>query len=472
MASAAGGVASRKEFLQRLPLFEGLSPSDLQRLCRIVEEIRVPAGELVFEEGAPGDGLLVIVEGQLEVTKREAGQDLVLALRGPGEVIGEMSLLENVPRTASVRAVRDSVLLSISPGEFERLLAGSPSAATAILRTMTGRLRSTEALLMQREKLASLGTLAAGLAHELNNPAAAIQRSSAHLRDVLREWDERGAALGALELTPEQTRRLSELRGAVAGCGVASDDALACSRDEDRLVDWLEARGFEEPWEVAPPLAAYGFTVERMSELTEAFAPDQLLAVVGWLSAGLGAQGLLEEIGQSAKLVSDIVKAVKTYSYLDQAPIQEVDLRESLENTLMILRHRLKEGVEVTRDFAPDLPPVEAFGSELNQVWTNIIDNAIDAMDGTGAVEIGARRVGADHVEVEIADNGPVIPEEILPHIFDPFLTTKPPGVGSGLGLHIAYNIVVSHHRGRIDVESRPGRTVFRVTLPIERPRE
>jgi signal transduction histidine kinase len=193
--------------------------------------------------------------------------------------------------------------------------------------------------------------------------------------------------------------------------------------------------------------------------------------ILHWLGAGLAAQGLLDEIDTSADHISQIVKSVKTYAYLDQAPVQDVDVAETLETTLVMLKHRLKEGVTVERDYAADLPRIEAYGSELNQVWTNLIGNAIDAMGGKGKIVLTARLSG-DHVVVEVVDAGPGIPAEIRTRIFDPFYTTKPPGVGSGLGLHIAYNIVVNRHRGRIAVESEPGRTVFEVSLPLRLARE
>jgi signal transduction histidine kinase len=464
-------VHSAQAVLRRLPLFQDLPDEDIEGLCRVSRRVEVPAGRVVMKEGTPGDGLYIILSGRLEVTKREGDHDVVLAQRGPGEFLGEMSLIESAPRSASARAIEASELLVVDPPAFQTLLKSSSSAATTLLRTVAGRLRSTEATLMQREKLASLGTLAAGLAHELNNPAAAIRRSSEHLRQVFDEWQRRTAALGALALSPGQVEQLTGLEASISECGLASADAVACSFEEMRLTDWLEDQGVSDPWDVAPALVPFGWSVERVKQLAEDFPGAAFEPVLRWVAAGLAGQGLLQEIQHSATAISDIVRAVKTYAYLDQAPVQEVDVRASLEDTLVILKHQLREGVVVRRDFAPDLPRIEAYASELNQVWTNLIANAVQAMQGKGTLELRAAGSGSS-VEVTITDDGPGIDPVLGARIFDPFFTTKAPGEGSGLGLHIAYNIVVNKHGGRIEYESRPGRTSFRVTLPVRLRRE
>jgi signal transduction histidine kinase len=232
------------------------------------------------------------------------------------------------------------------------------------------------------------------------------------------------------------------------------------------LQEWLEGHGVGEAWELAPVLVASGWDRDELERVVERFSPTQLPVVLRWVGAGSSVFGLLEEVGQSAEAMSEIVKAVKTYSYLDQAPIQDVDVVESLENTLVLLRPRITTGVKVTRDYAEDVPRIEAYGSELNQVWTNLIDNAIDAIAGQG--ELTLRAFTAENVvTVEVIDDGPGIPPEIQPRIFEPFYTTKAPGLGTGLGLHIAYNIVVHKHRGQLQVASKPGETCLRVVLPI-----
>jgi signal transduction histidine kinase len=453
--------------LRRVPLFADLSEEDLEQLYRMAETVSIPAGDLVFEEGSLGDALYVVLDGELEVSKRQSGQDVVLAVRRAGEFIGEMSLLEQAPRSASVRTLKESRLLMINQAAFETLLSCSPSAHLTMLRTVTSRLRSTESMLVQSEKMAALGTLAAGLAHELNNPAAAIRRSAAQLSDTLAERERSATELGALT-DPRQIEVVSAMQEAVKRTAApAPSDPLSLSDQESELQEWLEDHGVEQAWEVAPALVSFSWSMDDLEQLSEHFSTAQLPAVVRWLAAGSSVYGLLEEVVKSAEELSEIVKAVKTYSYLDQAPIQEVDIRDSLENTLVILRPKIKAGISITRDYANDVPRIEAYGSELNQVWTNIINNAIEAMQGQGELVLRTYTEDGD-VAVEIIDNGPGIPPEVQPRIFEPFFTTKAPGDGTGLGLHIAFNIVVHKHHGQIQIASKPGKTRFRVVLPVQ----
>ena len=434
----------------------------------MAETVSVPAGQLVLQEGDQGDSLYVVLAGELEVTKRQGSQDVLLALYKPGQFFGEMALLEQAPRSASVRTLQESRLLMISQAAFQTLLSCSPSAPLKILHTVTSRLRSTESALIQNEKMAALGTLAAGLAHELNTPAAAIRRGAVQLRDALAEREKLAAQLHSLATDQHQRESLGALQEEVTERKITAPlyDALALSEQADELQEWLEDHGVGEAWELAPVLVSSGWESDDLERLAERFSPTQLPVVARWLGASSSVYGLLEEVGQSAEIMSEIVKAVKTYSYLDQAPIQEVDVVESLENTLVLLRPRIDANISITRDYADDVPRIEAYGSELNQVWTNLIDNAIDAVEGQG--ELTLRAFTAESVvTVDVIDDGPGIPPEIQPRIFEPFFTTKAPGVGTGLGLHIAYNIVVHKHRGQIQVASKSGETRLRVVLPM-----
>jgi signal transduction histidine kinase len=460
-----------KEFLGRLDLFSGLSASDLDALSAETELLTVGAGDHLIEEGAPGDAAYVVVDGEFEVIKKSDVQNIVIAVRESGEVFGEMALLDQAPRTATVRATRASHVLKI-PGEaFQHLLAHSPSAALAILRTVSLRLRQNEGLLRQSEKMAALGTLSAGLAHELNNPAAAVRRSARQLRTALTDWTRWTADLARSGPTDEQLQMLDMLRARIesAQSSTAAADPMGQSDRESAIQAWLEGHGIPDAWELAPALVSGGWELESLTRIQEAFPAEILTRVLKWLATGSLAYSLLDEVGIGTERLSEIVQSVKAYSYLDQGPVQEVDVHQGLENTLVILRHKLKAGVTVKREYAPELPQIEAHGSELNQVWTNILDNAVDAMHGQGEVVLRTRREG-DKVMVEIQDNGPGIPAEIQKRIFEPFFTTKPPGLGTGLGLHIAYTIVNNHH-GRIRVTSEPGRTCFEVTLPVQLPR-
>jgi signal transduction histidine kinase len=457
------------EFLQRLPLFAGLSEGDLSWLEERSETVDIHPGELLMAEGSPGDALYIVLDGEFEISKHSGQQEVVIARRGSGEVIGEMSLLEEVPRSASVRALRDSRLFKISQSVFLQLLSSSPAAALAILHTVTSRLRHTELVLRQSEKMAALGKLSAGLAHELNNPAAAAQRSTAQMRQVMDTWQRLTLELDACDLDPQQTKALNTLREEVMkrASTATSLDPLTRSDQEGALQEWLEEHDVDDGWELAPALVMFGWDATTFTEMTAGFSATQLPVIARWLGSGCSMYALLSEVSTSAGRISEIVKAVKTYSYLDQAPIQEVDVHEGLENTLVILRHKLKQGVKVIREYDKNLPKIEAYASELNQVWTNLIDNAVDAMEGNG--EITLRTYGQDgQVVVEIKDNGPGIPPEIQPRIFEPFFTTKAPGIGTGLGLHIVYSIVVDKHLGQISVKSQPGETCFQVKLPVQ----
>jgi signal transduction histidine kinase len=235
------------------------------------------------------------------------------------------------------------------------------------------------------------------------------------------------------------------------------------------MQEYLEERGVDEPWEIAPGLVLLGFSATELAGIADDLSSEQAGVLLEWLGIGVTVHALLGEVVQGAERISETVKAVKQYSYLDQAPVQLVDLRDGLENTLVIMKHKLKHGITVHRDYDPELPRIEAYASELNQVWTNLIDNACDAMGGSGELRITTRNLGK-RVQVQIADNGPGIPESVQPRIFDAFYTTKEPGVGTGLGLHISYNIIVQKHFGDIRVESRPGETIFTVTLPVALP--
>jgi signal transduction histidine kinase len=325
-----------------------------------------------------------------------------------------------------------------------------------------------EVMLRQSEKLATLGKLSAGMAHELNNPAAAAKRGAAQLGPTFSHLQRAHLKLRELNLADAQLESLLALdQLAHERARQPSDiDSLTRSDREAELESWLDEQGVANAWEVAPALVNLDYDRDELATLVAEFKPTQFAVVIDWLNCTYMIYSLLEEVGQGAGRISEIVKALKSYSYLDQAPVQTVDLHEGLDNTLVVLRSKLKPGVTVHRDYVPDLPNIEAYGSELNQVWTNLIDNAIDAMSGEGEITLRTRH--DEHwAIVEIEDNGPGVPDEILPKLFDPFSTTKPPGQGTGLGLNICHNIVVQKHKGRIDVYSQPGGTRFEVRLPL-----
>jgi signal transduction histidine kinase/predicted CoA-binding protein len=408
------------EFLKKVPLFASMADHDLERLCEMVTEVFLKPGDQLFAEGSPGDKAYIIEEGEIEILKASGERNVLLAVRKSGEVIGEMSLLEAAPRFASGRAKTDSKLLAIGHNELDELLDTSPSAAKALLFTITSRLRSTELMLRQSEKMAQLGTLTAGIAHELNNPAAAAQRGTSQLNTVIGQLQNSQIGLSKLSLPPEMWDELSELNEMIRERATNHQDidALERSDREYEIEEWLESHNVPDAWEYAPTLVDLGVSEAELGNLANEF------------------------------------------------PIQSVDVNEGLNNTLVMLRHKLKEGVDVKREYTDGLPKIQAYGSELNQVWTNIIDNAIDAMNGKGEIGIKTNQNG-EWVIVEIEDNGPGIPKDIQEKIFSPFFTTKAVGKGTGLGLNISYKII-EKHSGEIKVYSKPGKTRFQINLPVD----
>jgi signal transduction histidine kinase len=460
-----------EKFLRQIPLFSELSDEDLRRLCKVAEVIEVKSGELLFEEGSPGERAYVIQTGEFKVYKTSNDREVLLARRGPGEVIGEIALIENRQRMASVRAEKDSVLIAITKQQLQDLMDSSPHAAQSIFNTVLSRLRSTQSKLEQSEKLARLGTLTAGIAHELNNPSAAVQRSSGRLLEELGRHDRLAAELRTLEIDQGQQELLDKLgqRAHARADQPPELNALLRSDRQSELEAQLEGFSVEKPWEIVPELVDLGASNSEIDELAAAFAGRHLQLVLEWWTTTYLTRRLLYEVESGAERISKIVAALKSYVYLDQAPVQNVDLHRGLDDTLLILNNKIKQkdNLSVEREYDPGLPRIFGFGSELNQVWTNLLDNAIDAAGENGRIVIRTHADG-DWVVVEIEDNGPGIPPEIRDRIFEPFFTTKPVGAGTGMGLDISYNIVVQKHRGQLDVVSQPGRTCFEVRLPVD----
>lgn len=458
------------DFLNQISLFQGMSHEDLHFIAESVETVSIGKGEILFHEGDHANRAYFVKEGEVEVLKESSGREILLAVRGAGSVIGEMALLQSAPRSATVRARAATVFYAIGKADFDRLLHSSPSAMQSLFQTMLDRLKSDQVSLRQSEKMAQLGTLTAGVAHELNNPAAAVKRSSEQLVGAIRSLDAAYVHICRLGFDEDQWTELNQLaEKAYQSASVPLElDALTRSDRESQIEEWLEDHEVENSWMIAPNLVNLNFGEKELATLAAKFADERLMCIIEWLDATFTVYSLLNELALGSGRIFGIVKSLKSYAYLDQAPVQSVDVCEGLDDTLTILHSKLKTNINVKKEYASDLPEIMGYGSELNQVWTNILDNAIDALSEQDGAQILIRtRQESDWIVVEIEDNGPGIPEDVRSNIFDAFFTTKGPGKGTGLGLNISYNIVVQKHRGDIKVDSEPGRTTFQVWLPI-----
>jgi signal transduction histidine kinase len=448
------------ERFRQVPIFADLSDDDLARICDQAIDVGLGPGEVLFHEGDAGDRAFVIASGELEIVRTTERRELLIAVRTAGEVIGEMALLDHQPRAATVRARGATELVSIPREALETLLATSPSAALSILGPLSRRVREINDRLRHQDRMLMVGVMTAGAAHELNNPAAAAQRAAEQLAPEVANLASLAAAGGGSHVV----KLLDELTGREP----ARLTAVQTGDLEDALERWLDEHGVDDGWELAPILVEAG-VVER--DLDALLLPANDLAVaVRLLAAAATVRQSAAVVAGATRRLSDIVSVMVSHSYLDQAPVQDVDVVRGIEDTLVLLAHATG-GIRVIREYDQELPRITAMGAELNQVWTNLIRNASDALAGVDDATLTLRVHGtADGVAVEVEDNGSGIPSELQERVFDAYFTTKPPGQGTGLGLQISYRIVVVEHGGDLTFASAPGRTTFRVTLPLHPP--
>jgi signal transduction histidine kinase len=450
--------------LVKIPVFQDQPREELLWFISVSDERRSAAGEIIMREGDAPDYMLVMLEGEMRARAEHGPVDGPVFTITTGDVTGMLPFSRLKVISVTGRAVVPSHYLGFPVNQFIELFRRLPELVRRLVGLLTDRVRNVTRTEQQHEKLAALGKLSAGLAHELNNPSAAARRSAAALRDCLARLRE---AARNTEIGPEDCGLLAEREEEIRSTLKPTQfkDEFARVEREEAIQAWLEAHNVEDAWKLSPSLADAGLTDAHLASFAAA-AGASVGPELTRFATLLEMERIADELEHSSARISDLIKAIKEYSYMDQGPMQEVDIERGLETTLTIMNHKLKRGITVVREYAPNLPKVMASGSELNQVWTNIIDNAADAMKESGKLTIHTAREN-DFVLVEIADNGSGIPPDKISRIFDPFFTTKGVGEGTGLGLDVV-NRIIKNVGGQISVTSVPGDTRFQVRIPIQ----
>ena len=459
-------ISSLVNQIKNVSVFSDLSEDFLHWFVSNCKEAWFAPGEIIFREGSPAEYMVVYLEGRSYFRREAEGANSPIFLAKKGDVTGLLPFSRMTQVTVTGRAEEPTHLLLFSRSHFPELLHRSPVLGQRLVGILTDRVREVTRGEQQRDKLAALGKLSAGLAHELNNPAAAAARSADALLDCLARLRQLDAKTyltesNCADIAKVESDLRSELQPAVF------KDQLERSDREEVITSWLESNNAPEPWKLSPLLTDGNLTIDHLERYKSAAGPALGTALARFATM-LEMERIIGQIAHSTHRISTLVKAIKEYSYMDQSPVQEVDIVRGLETTLSILEHKLRKGITVARDFAPDLPKITANGGELNQIWTNLIDNAADAMKNKGQLRLRALREG-DDVLVEVGDNGPGIPKDIQSRIFEPFFTTKGVGDGTGLGLD-AVQRLVRKMRGNISFTSVPGDTRFQIRLPIHQP--
>jgi len=459
------------EEFRKIPTLADLTDDELTWLADHSEVLTAEPGDIIIQENTPAEWMVIYFEGEMDARRESLGPDSpVFTLRG-GQISGLLPFSRMTHYTVTGRAITHLRVARIHKDCFQEMLHRIPELGPRLVGILFDRVREVTKQDQSREKLTSLGKLSAGLAHELNNPAAAGSRAASSLADAFERHQQAGTRLDQENIDAETRTRLRTIEAYARDKqrNAASLSPLELSDREDALRAWFDSHRISDGWQFAPTLAEAGIGTEKLDRLAGSFTGPVLEAALARITATLDISRLIADIQHSTGRISELVGAIKEYSFMDEAPRQEVDVAKGIESTLVIMSYKLKHGITIARNYDPDLPRINSFGSELNQVWTNLIDNAADAMKGKGELRIRTAREG-DEIMVEFSDNGCGIPSDIQTRIFDPFFTTKPMGEGTGLGLDTVYRIV-RKHRGNVSFVSRPGETCFRVRLPINNTR-
>ncbi len=461
------------EELRQTRPFKEVDLGALKGLGR-VERLTASAGTVLVEPGAPADSYCLVLRGEIHAERLEAdGSKTLVGVASSGEGFGEAPLLSGKPYIPFlITTSQDSQILRFTSDQFWAMLACCPAVRKVVLADMAQRLLSYQVEALHREKLVSLGTLAAGLMHELHNPGSAAKRSASQLRENLKRLQELSLRSASIPKTHAQLDCMHRLlEHAVQSCHAPALSTLEQADAEEAMSEWLEAAGVENAFRIGPALVEIGFSQHELDCAKEAFPEGGFSDALNWLEALVSSVSLVCAIEESISRIADLVMAVKKFAYDERSPAKELDVHDSLQSTLTILGHKLRiKQIEVEKRFEAAPSTIQTRGSALSQVWTNLIDNAVDASSAEGQIEIATwteTNTEPGWLAVSIADHGPGIPADVLPRIFEAFFTTKPQGSGTGLGLEIVHRIVTQKFGGKIDVESEPGKTRFIVRLPL-----